>query len=69
MGNGGTGGGRSSALALVIAIIALELILSGKAKTVWGALWAGPFPLGQGDSVHDSVGGVAGGIATVARGK
>ena len=44
------GGGRSTAAALVLIILFLELVLSGKAQEIWAALWSGPFPLGQGIS-------------------
>lgn len=38
---------RMTALALLLAIIAAELILSTAGQTVWRALWSGPYPLGQ----------------------
>lgn len=40
-------GNRTTALALLLTIIAAELFLSGGGQQVWKALWAGPVPLGQ----------------------
>ena len=50
-------GGRRSALVLVMVILLVELVLSGKGQEIWGAMWSGPFPLGQGISPQASAAG------------
>lgn len=38
---------RTTALALLLLIIAAHLALSGGAVYLWQALWGGPYPLGK----------------------
>lgn len=38
---------RTSALALFLVILGLELALSGAGQYIWHAMWAGPYPLGK----------------------
>lgn len=72
-------GGRRTALMLVMVILLVELVLSGKGQEIWGAMWEGPFPLGQGISTAartvtaesktsstGGAGGAAGGIGSLA---
>lgn len=47
--------GRKTALALVLAIAAAELVLSGRMQTVWHALWGPAKPLSPGTSAPGGV--------------
>lgn len=42
-------GGRKTALALVLAIAAAELVLSGRMQAMWKALWGPMQPLSRGN--------------------
>lgn len=54
-------GNRGTALALVLLIVAAELLLSGHAQKAWAALWGGPHPLGQ-ESGATGTGGAGGSV-------
>lgn len=43
-------GGRKTALTLVLAILAFELLRQGQVQAAWRAMWGTRVPLGQGMS-------------------
>lgn len=58
-------GGRKTALALVLAILAFELLANKQIQGAWAAMWGPTVPLGQGFQ-PSTTGGSGGGSNQVA---